>query len=259
MSARTDTPAPSFWSDVGTVVWKEFKEMGQQQSVSRVGRGWTGALIFLFVFGVFMPWQFGEEWVTSPATLVYWAWVPILLASSIVAQSFAGERERHTLESLLATRLSDLAILIGKVVAVVAYAWGITLAALLLGLITTNLLHREAGLLLFPTDIAVSIVGITLLVSVLAAAAGVLVSLRAGTVRQAQQTMSFATLVLVFGSVYGLQALPVDWEALLGRAAGGSGLPSGVVLAVAGILVVLDAALLVAASMRFRRTRLILD
>ena len=135
---------------------------------------------------------------------------------------------------------------------------GIALASLVLSLITTNIRYGEGELLLYSPGMAASILAITLLISFLAAGAGVLVSLRAATVRQAQQTMSIATMVIVFGSAYGLQALPIDWEALLGQMSGG-GLPSGAILAAIGLLLLADVVLLVLASMRFQRARLILD
>ena len=69
------------------------------------------------VFGVFLPLQNGASWVTSPITMVYWAWMPLMLVTGVIADSFAGERERHTLETLLASRLPDRAILLGKVAA----------------------------------------------------------------------------------------------------------------------------------------------
>ena len=39
-------------------------------------------------------------------TTVMWMWFSLLLVINVVADSFAGERERHTLETLLASRLS---------------------------------------------------------------------------------------------------------------------------------------------------------
>ena len=53
-----------------------------------------------------------------------------MMVSSLVADSFAGERERHTLETLLASRLPDRAILAGKLLVPVAVAWGAALLAL---------------------------------------------------------------------------------------------------------------------------------
>ncbi len=166
--------------------------------------------------------------------------------------------ERHTLESLLATRLPDRAIYLGKVGAAVAYGWATSLAALLLGLVTTNLRFRGDGLLLYSPDMAISIVLLTLLISLLAAAVGVLVSLRASTVRQAQQTLSLASLALVFGSMYGrgrCRSTGKHWP-LTCRA--GQCRRSGCWWR-SCILLALDAALLAVGLMRFQRARLITD
>ncbi len=248
----------SLVADVRTVVWKELVELRQGAGRGRFASGLSQTLVSIGVFGILLPYNFGKEWVTSPSALLFWAWVPMLLISTVVAQSFAGERERHTLESLLATRLPDRAIYLGKVGAAVAYGWATSLAALLLGLVTTNLRFRGDGLLLYSPDMAISIVLLTLLISLLAAAVGVLVSLRASTVRQAQQTLSLASLALVFGSMYGLRALPIDWEALAAHMSGGA-VPSLGVLVALGILLALDAALLAVGLMRFQRARLITD
>jgi ABC-2 type transport system permease protein len=246
----------SWLADVRTVVWKEAQEF-RQPGGSRWGRATTTVLVFVGVFGVFMPYQFGPEWVTSRTMLVYWAWVPILLVSGVVAQAFAGERERHTLESLLATRLSDSAILAGKVAAVVGYAWGLTMVAMVTGLVTANVAHGEGRLLLFPLDVALGVVLITLLVSTLAAAVGVLISLRAGTVRQAQQTLSLATMVIVFGAIYALQNLNIDWAAVFGEAPAQTFSPALLLLTL--VLAAASAVTLWAARIRFQRARLILD
>ncbi|MHB0859602.1 MAG: ABC transporter permease subunit [Anaerolineae bacterium] len=246
-------------SDVGTLVWKELREMRVQQQGSRLGNGWVRVAIMLAVFGVYMPLQFGAGWVsTSVSALVAWAWVPMLLITGVVAEAFAGERERHTLESLLATRLSDRAILFGKIAAVIAYGWGITLVALLVGLVTTNVAHGNGRLLIYTPDTAFSVLSISFLVSVLTASAGVLLSLRAATVRQVQQSLGIGTMVIVFGSMYGLQALPVDWNELLGMQPLLGMFPPAT-LVVAALLTVVDVGLLLACMARFQRSRLILD
>lgn len=48
---------------------------------------------------------------------------PLVLTLTMVADSFAGERERHALETLLASRLSDRAILLGEAAALTSYGW----------------------------------------------------------------------------------------------------------------------------------------
>ena len=241
-------------ADIWTVMWKEWKVMLSHG----VGRGRLTPVVLIGVFGVFMPLQTGRGWIESPQVLLYWVWVPIFLVSSIVADAFAGERERHTLETLLASRLSDRAILLGKTCAAVSYGWGLALISLVLGLVTLNLSESGDGLLMYPNIVALGAVGLSLLSAWLAAGAGVLISLRAATVRQAQQTLSIATMLLLFVPIVGLQALPPEGkERLFALIQGGD---MGMLVAIAAfVLAALDTGLLVAAMGRFQRARLILD
>lgn len=243
-------------TDVLTIVWKEWKEVLLQRSGVR--RGWLNVLLMVAVFGVFLPLQAGKDWVTSPIVLGSWAWVPIMLVANIIADSFAGERERHTLETLLASRLPDTAILLGKMLAAVAYAWGIALVSLVLGVITVNVAHWEGRLVMYPPHLIVGGVGISLLTAALAAGVGVLVSLRAATVRQAQQTLGVATLVVVWVPILAMGMLPQSWQVRISEALGAAnsmGALLGAMLALAAV----DVGLAAAARARFRRARLILD
>ena len=242
--------------DVLTVAWKEWHELLQIGGSHRGGR--FSLAILVGVFGVFLPFQSGAEWVRSPATAFYWGWVPLMLVGGAVADSFAGERERHTLETLLASRLPDRAILLGKMLAAVTYGWGLVLVMLLLSLVTVNLSARTGPLLLFPWRFAIGAPLLALLGAGLAATAGVLVSLRAPTVRQAAQTLNVGVLLLVFIPVLGMQALPDSWKAQAGAWAMTMGADSLLWIA-AGILAVLDLSLLAAGFARFRRARLVLD
>jgi len=134
--------------DMMTVIWKEYRELLGQKGRFKGGK--TGMLIFLAVFGVVMPLQNGPAWVSSPLVMIYWAWIPILLASGVVADAFAGERERHTLETLLAGRLPDRAILGGKIGAAVLYGWGLTLACVLMGAVALTAVHGHGKILFYP-------------------------------------------------------------------------------------------------------------
>ena len=243
-------------ADVWTVMWKEWKELLVRRGSLRGGM--LSLLIFVGVFGILMPLQMGRDWVESPMTLVYWVWVPLFMVTGVIADSFAGERERRTLETLLASRLSDRAILFGKVGAAVSYGWGLTLISLLLGLVTVNLAQGHGELLLYPLLIGLGIVVLSLLGAGLAAGAGVLVSLRASTVRQAQQTLSIAIMLLLFVPIFGAQALLVEWRARLARMLMAADVTK-IVLIVVAVLAVLDIGLLMAAMARFQRERLILD
>lgn len=242
-------------ADVRTVMWKEWKEFLHQSG----GRRGTIAGMALLVgfLGIVSPWQLGREFIESPLVL-FLAWGSLFAVMSVIADSFAGERERHTLETLLASRLPDRAILFGKVAAAVSYGWGFTLAILLLGLVTVNAVHGHGDLLLYRPAVGLGSLGLSLVGTTLAAGAGVLVSLRASTVRQAQQMLSFGFMLLVFVPTLGAQALPAAWQARVADAARDAGLRTVLIVAVAS-LTALDIALLAAAVARFRRARLILE
>lgn len=243
-------------SDVFTVMWKEWRELIWHGGTLRGGR--LSLVVLLGMFGVFMPYQSGAAWVTSPATMFYWGWVPLMLVAGAIADSFAGERERHTLETLLASRLPDRSILLGKVLAAVSYGWGLVMVMLVLSLITVNLSVATPGVLLFPIRFAIGAPVLALLGAGFAATAGVLVSLRAASVRQAAQTLNVAILLLVVIPLVGVQALPEALKAQLGVWSMSVGV-DGILSAVAITLLLLDAGLLAAAMWRFQRSRLILD
>lgn len=241
--------------DIATIVWKEIHELLFQRG--RFRGGWVGMIFFIAVFGIFMPLQTGPSWVQSPVTLIYWAWVPFLLVSSVVADSIAGERERRTLETLLASRLSDLAILLGKIAASIAYGWGLTLISIFLGLISLNLVFGKEKLILYPWDIGIGILLLSFLIATLAAGLGVLVSLRAATARQAQQTFSIA-FFLLFVPMFLVPLLPPEWQARIVQTLANVNLRT-IPFVIGGILFVIDLFLIWLGMARFKRAQLILD
>lgn len=241
--------------DAYTMAWKEWKELLAPQGRFRGGA--MNLLLLLGIFGIAMPWQFGRAWVESPMMLLYWGWVPLLLLSNVVVDAFAGERERHTLETLLATQLPDRAILFGKIGAAVAYALAIAAASLLLGVVTVNVLVRPERLLLYPPATLAGALAMNVLGAALIAGLGVLVSLRSASVRQAGQLMGIAVLVVGFAPVLGVRALSAYW-----RSHGHAVTPADAALAGLaglGLFILLDGSLIAAAVLRFRRSRLLLD
>jgi len=241
--------------DMSTIVWKEIKEILGQRGLFKGGK--AGLFILLACFGIIIPLQSGPQWVSSPLVMIYWAWVPFLLVSGIVTDSFAGERERHTLETLLASRLSDRAILAGKIGAAVLYGWGLTLGCVLIGAVAMTAVHGKGRILFYAWPVALGILVWTFLVALIASGLGVVVSLRAATVRQAAQTFSVAFLIL-FVPLFLLPMLPASLKAkvmgLLARADF-----TAAALVVTGLLLAAGVVFLLIADVRFRRNRLILD
>jgi ABC-2 type transport system permease protein len=242
-------------ADIFTIMWKESRELFIQRAGLR--GGWMGLLILVAVFGIFFPLQSGPDWLSSPTTILIWAWIPFMLVNSVVADSFAGERERHTLETLLASRLSDRAILIGKTCSAIAYGWGITLLAVLVALATINAAFWTGNLLLFPPLIGGAIILLSFLVAWLAAGLGILVSLRAASVRQAQQTLSLAFLIL-FVPLLVLPLLPENLHITVSNALQGLNFQM-IGISATLVLLVLDLILLAVALRRFNRATLILN
>jgi ABC-2 type transport system permease protein len=242
-------------ADILTVAWKELREM-LMFGDSR-GRSKLSLLVLVLIFGVVIPLQNRRGWVASPISTMVWAWMPYMWVYSVVADSFAGERERHTLEALLATRLSDRAILFGKLLAALAYGFTLTWAILLVSLVTVNVAERGRGLLLFSPLMTAGALVFSILVSGLSASIGVLVSLRASSVRQAQQWMSFGMLVL-FLPLMLIQFIPDAWLNSVGNVLSNADpLQIGIWVAV-GLLVV-ESVLLAIAMRLFQRSKLILD
>ena len=104
----------------------------------------------------------------------------------------------------------------------------------------------------------VAIVTLALLMSLLTASAGSLVSLRAATTRQAQLRLTFGFFALVFAPVIVVQLLPRQAQTAL-IAALNSADPGQVFLIFSAMLLAVALVLLLIALARFQRARLILS
>jgi ABC-2 type transport system permease protein len=235
-------------SDLWTMMWKEAKD-----EFYLGGRAWIRPLIFIGILGIALPLQFGLPWLALPAVLMFMVlYAPFLFVLNIIGDAIAGERERHTLETLLASRVADRAILLGKVIMTVAYAWGMTLLSLLLGFLAINLsLSPIPWAFYSPFPLLLCALVLSLLASLLAASAGVLVSQHSATVRQAQQTLVVATLALGVVSFLALKLVPAQVLVSLSYVQ--------ILLIIMAVLIVLDGICLGISLVSFRRTRLILS
>lgn len=236
-------------SDLLTMMWKESKELLSQRGC----RAWIPPLFLVGILGVYLPLQFGLQWLElSPIVVFVILWIPFFVIISFIGDAIAGERERHTLETLLASRISDRAILLGKVIVTVGYAWGMALVSLVLGLVMVNLFPGYGSWTFYhPFDLFLEVLVVNLLCCILGTSAGVLISLRSPTVRQAQQILGLGTLVLIFAGVLALQALPADFLSSLSY--------SQTMFLFIAVLAVLDAILLGLSLASFRRSRLIVS
>ncbi|HEX6543873.1 MAG TPA: ABC transporter permease [Ktedonobacterales bacterium] len=253
-------------ADIWTVMVKEWREYlagtGASGGSGR-GRGVIGVLLIIGIASILWPLQMGHALFTSAApVIVDGLFLPFMVLQSIIVDSFAGERERHTLETLLASRLSDRAILLGKFGAAVVYGLAVGLIGALVQAVVANLSQKNAGagsgLAFYPAGSLVAIVVLGLLMSLLTSSVGCLVSLRAATTRQAQLNLTFGFLILVFAPFIVFQVLPRQTQTAI-LAALNAANPAQVFLTFSGILLVVAVGLLLVAMARFQRARLILS
>jgi len=243
--------------DILTVMWKESKGLLRYNSSNR----WKSVLTLITpiaLFGIIFPIQFRDEWLTSYWSLAVAVVTPILLIASTISESFAGERERHTLETLLASRLPDQAILLGKLFMSVVFGWGMTLFLLLVSLGMINILEWNGSIQFYSMKMLWTNLAASLLISGLVANLGILISLRSPTVQNAAQMvmlMLFMPLLLLQAVVFLLPSfVPIEpIKAFL------EGLDvESIILIILLVLLAANIGLFLGARARFRRSKLIL-
>lgn len=237
-------------ADIGTVIWRERRTLFRYRG-SRLRTAIT-VLVPVVLVAVYFPWQM-ENWVDSYESL-FSAIIPMMMVLLTVPDSFAGERERHTLSTLLASRLPDRAILLGKLAVSVGLGFWMMLGVLMLALVTANTAHWDGHVQFYSLTILVLDLALGLLLSTLIAGAGVLISLRASTVQEAQQLLGVA--VMMPPIVLGFIAL-IFRERIADLLEGVDA--TRIALIFVAVLAAAGAGLLAAAITRFRRTRLIVD
>jgi ABC-2 type transport system permease protein len=171
--------------------------------------------------------------------------VPMMVASVIAADGFAGERERTTLEALLHSPVTDGELFVAKLLAAFVPAFLISLSGAMLYSVLVNVvawpvMHR----VFFPDTTWVVLIGwVAPACAVCGLAAVLLVSLRVRGTQEAMQITALLVLpivALVLGQARGVVLLGVAFAVIAGA-----------------IVWTLAAMLILLAVRRFRRTTLI--
>ncbi|MHB8806033.1 MAG: ABC transporter permease subunit [Anaerolineaceae bacterium] len=125
--------------------------------------------------------------------------VPLMFSSTIAAESFAGEKERKTLESLLYTPISDQELFFGKVMAAAIPAIVITWVCFFLYTIIVNAIpYASFGRLWFPLPVWwLLIFWVSPALVAMSISLTVLISTKVQTFQGAYQTSSAVVLVVV--------------------------------------------------------------
>ena len=247
--------------------------------LGRLGRKpLTRTLGVVAIFGILLPLRFSGA-ANLPAFFA--AFMAFLPARLVAIESFAGERERGTLEALLALPLTDAGLAIGKIAAATAY--GAVRGWLFLAVwAPAALILSSVGVLPRASVPSVALLAITvvasLLVALVAALFGVWQSAAAPSVRAIVESGGLLRLLLIVtvffiapwllgllspNGVAPTVALPgggrtLSLSAVLDVAAARPGLAAAVAAAVGVLLVAAGAALVRDTLRRCRRERLAL-
>lgn len=187
--------------DIITVTIKELREATGER-LALQGSLLQSAIV-VGMCGIFVPIVNSNIWFDASATLPVFVMFPAIIASSVAADSFAGERERRTLDTLLATPISDSSLYLGKIAAAVSFSFCIAVVSVLTSLVVVAASRGLSVLVsIDPSFVAGVLIG-TLSCGILAAGIGVFISARLPVVRSAQQ-VSAMVVFGVLGAVFGL-------------------------------------------------------
>lgn len=243
-------------ADLRTMAWKEWRALIGGRARRQVLL--TGGM--LGIWAVWFPIQMGgRDFVTDPVLMaILTVTLPMVVAGIIVPDAIAGERERSTLDTLLASRLPDRAILYGKLGFGVALGWLAAPLIMTVGLVVANLVALDAAPLFYDPLVLAATLALGFLVALLTGSIAIFVSLRASTAQEAQQLTLLGLMTPFMLGGFGAMAVISD-RGLARQVIDFLG-SADVWLVVAAIQIVLcgiDALLIVAADRRFRRGRLI--
>jgi ABC-2 type transport system permease protein len=238
-------------SDIYTIMWKESRSwLRYQGSKSRT----LVTLITPLLAAMLLPWQIGASWIDGYIYLFLAFLVPTMIAGLTVPDSFAGEKERNTLPTLLASRLPDRAILFGKMLFGILLGWAAGLLVLVISLISANISFGGEPLLFYSPSVLGAYLGFSLMMATLTAGAGVLISMRAKSAQEANQLL--ISILLLFPLMLGMASTMF----LRGKEDALAELDiSLILLIVAAVLLVVTVALVLAAMRRFQRAKLVFD
>lgn len=147
--------------------------------------------------------------------------LPLMFSTVIASESFAGERERKTIEALLYTPATDTELLMGKVMAGFIPAVLITLGSFVMYILVVNgAAYPVMGRIWFPLPSWFALIlWVSPAISLLGIAATVLISARVQTFMGAYQSSAslvLLVLVLLAGQATGMVYLSVAVSLLIG-------------------------------------------
>jgi ABC-type Na+ efflux pump permease subunit len=125
--------------------------------------------------------------------------IPVMASSVVASDSFAGEKERKTIEALLATPITDSELFLGKILVSFVPSMLVTGASFILYTVTVDLLtYNLFGRLLLPNlEWIMLIFGLTPTIALTSIGLTVLISARVKGFREAQQISAVLVVPII--------------------------------------------------------------
>ena len=172
--------------------------------------------------------------------------IPLMASSVLASDSFAGEKERKTIEALLATPISDSELFLGKTMVSFVPAMAVTTLAFALYSVIVNAISFSVfgGRMLLPNLVWMLLIfGVAPTIALAGIGLTVIISARVKGAREAQQ-ISALLLIPIF-------------ILLFGQASGAVVLGPLVVMALIGLFVVIDALVIYLGVRLFHREEIL--
>jgi len=201
-------------SDIFAIIRKEVAEIfGDWQSFYGV---FIQTAVVVVICGILAPTGDPTVWLSPGRLAMLYAMFPSALAATFAADAFAGERERHTLPTLLATPVTDAAIFVGKVATAVSTSLVCSVLALAAGVTSTFVVGQDPLPVVGLRGFA-ALLGGALTFAMVTTAFTITVSSRVKVARAAQQISTLGTVGLGFlgATVVKQLGLPPTWGSVV--------------------------------------------
>jgi ABC-2 type transport system permease protein len=156
-------------------------------------------LLIVLVFGIFVPWYKGFDFL-DPLMISAYSCLAIIFVAPASAEAFGALPAESSRSELLA-----------KLFTIVAYGWGVSIVILASGIITVNLSKWHGRLLLPRTPVLLSCLLLSLTGALAFGSAAALLARRT-TPRSAKSILRLAFLLILLSLAFGNRYLPIAWR-----------------------------------------------
>ena len=184
------------FAEIIAIMWKEWRQL-LQRAGGNLSVFVLRILFSLAIFTLIIPVTVKDGAIVDYSWNQIWITIPLIIVLGLISFSFAGERETHTLPTLLASPLSDRALVLGKMSLPVVYGSICPLIVSLCLLVRINIFNSHSDLILYSSESFISGILTSLLVAIFIATLGVYTSMKAPTIRQAQTSLLLTTFIVI--------------------------------------------------------------